>query len=182
MIDLKPASQGVIDLLQSIDIAQFDHPTPCAEYTVADLLRHLDGVIRGSTATARKVANPASAGSPIELSDSDWRGTLGHRLRELAAAWAGPAAWQGVTDVGIELPNETWGRIALTELVVHGWDLARALDRPFALPETTLNACLDHVADFVPNAPLPALWGPAVAVADDAPLLDRIVAITGREP
>jgi hypothetical protein len=28
--------------------------------------------------------------------------------------------------VGIELTNEVWGRIALTEMVVHGWDLATA--------------------------------------------------------
>ena len=85
---------------------------------------------------------------------------------------------------GSDLSNETWGRIALTELVVHGWDLAVAtgqrIDESFDLPEHTLRACLDHVAEFVPDAPFPELWGTPVVVAPDAPLLDRILAITGR--
>ena len=182
MIDLNPASRAVIDLLEAVDPARFGDPTPCTEYTVADLLEHLDEVARGSAALARKVAGPATPGSPIALSDNSWRVTLSSRLRELAAAWSDPAAWQGTTDVGVELPNTVWGATALTELVVHGWDLAQALDRPFILPESTLNACLDHVIDFVPNAPLPDLWGATVTVSDRAPLLDRIVAITGRTP
>ncbi len=68
-------------------------------------------------------------------------------------------------------------------MVVHGWDLARATGRPFGLDdEQALRACLEHVAEFVPNAPVPQLWGPPAVVADDAPLIDRIVAITGRTP
>jgi hypothetical protein len=30
-----------------------------------------------------------------------------------------------------------WGKIALTELVVHGWDIAKATGQPFDLPEGT---------------------------------------------
>jgi uncharacterized protein (TIGR03086 family) len=78
--------------------------------------------------------------------------------------------------------NETWGKITLTELVVHGWDIAKATGQPFDLPEPTLRACLDRVAIFVPNATIPTLWGPPVDVATAVPLLVRIVAITGRIP
>ena len=59
---------------------------------------------------------------------------------------------------------------------------AKATGQSLDLPEHTLQACLDHVAKFVPNAPVPALWGPPVEVAPGAALLDRIVAITGRAP
>jgi len=86
------------------------------------------------------------------------------------------------TCVHSELSNELWGRITLTELVVHGWDIAVATGQPFDLPGETLRACLEHVAEFVPNAPVPGLWGPAVGVPVDATLLDRIVAATGRTP
>ena len=72
---------------------------------------------------------------------------------------------------GVELSNTTWGKITLTELVVHGWDIAIAIGHPFDLPEHTLQACFDHVAVFVPNAPLPDLWGPPVEVPQDAALL-----------
>jgi hypothetical protein len=50
-----------------------------------------------------------------------------------------------------------WGKITLTELVVHGWDIATATGQPFDLPEHTLQACFQHVATFVPNAPVPGL-------------------------
>ena len=106
----------------------------------------------------------------------------GH-VQALAVAWDDPAVWRGSTAVaGVELPNERWGMIALTELVVHGWDLARGTGQPFDLPDDTLRACLDHVAEFVPMAPFPDLWGPPVGVAADASVLDQIVAITGRTP
>lgn len=71
---------------------------------------------------------------------------------------------------------------ALTELVVHGWDLATATGQPFDLPAHTLEACFEQVAALVPNAPLPDLWGPPVEIRPDAALLVRIVAATGRAP
>ena len=77
-----------------------------------------------------------------------------------------------------------WGRIALPEMVVHGWDLATATDQPFDLPEPTLRACWEYVSEFLPNLPAPvrASWGPAVPVPPDAPLPDRIVGMSGRKP
>ncbi|WP_433801280.1 TIGR03086 family metal-binding protein [Actinomycetospora sp. CA-084318] len=115
----------------------------------------------------------------------DVRGLLGHLdvvapggLDRLAAIWRDPAAWVGHGELG--LPNATWGRIALTEVVVHGWDLAQATGRPIAFDEETLRATLEHVLEFVPRAPVPQLWGTPVVLPSDAPLLDRIVAATGR--
>ncbi|MEV6273786.1 TIGR03086 family metal-binding protein [Nocardia sp. NPDC051832] len=176
MIDLKPACAAMIDLLAEISDAQLTLPTPCDKYRVEDLLAHVAEVALGFAALARKAEEPVV---PTTVP----RDVLAEHVRLLGLAWDEPAAWQGRTPgAGTELANELWGRIAFTEIVVHGWDLARAIDRPFALPEDTLRACLDHVAEFIPNSPVPELWGPAVPAADDAPLLDRIVAITGRDP
>lgn len=185
MIDLKPACQRMIDLLATIRTDQFDSSSPCTEYRVGDLIDHVDQVARLFTAIAHHDSTdlPDDGEPDVTHLAPDWRDSLARHVRALGAAWDSPTAWQGSPDVlGLELPNEVWGRIALTELVVHGWDLATATGQPFDLPEPTLRACLDHVAEFVPNAPLPDLWGPPVAVAPDAPLLDRIVAITGRRP
>ncbi|MEV5569564.1 hypothetical protein AB0L06_05915 [Spirillospora sp. NPDC052269] len=38
------------------------------------------------------------------------------------------------------------------------------------------------MGEFIPRAPLPALWRPPVDVPEDAPLIDRIVGVTGRNP
>lgn len=104
-------------------------------------------------------------------------------VQALGRAWDHPAAWEGIGNLpGSDLPNMTWGKINLRELVVHGWDLAKATGQPFELPEQLPQASFDHVAAFVSNAPLRDLWGPPVEVLPDASLLDRIVAVTGRAP
>ncbi|WP_280267219.1 TIGR03086 family metal-binding protein [Nocardia wallacei] len=177
MIDLKPACHTVIDLLESVSADQLDHPTPCAEYSVADLIHHFADVAQGFGELARKQA----AGEPTPRTTDIHK--VAARVWELGEAWAEPTAWEGTGgSADLQLPNEQWGKIALTELVVHGWDIAVALDRTFWMPEETLRSCLDHVAVFIPNAPIPALWAPAVETPDDAPLIHRIVAITGRDP
>ncbi|WP_107653685.1 TIGR03086 family metal-binding protein [Nocardia suismassiliense] len=180
MIDLKPACHAMIELLLGTSDDQLARPTPCSEYNVAQLIGHIDEVAQAFAAIARKDTGGAAAPDR----GADHRRTGAASVRLLGQAWGDPAAWQGATELraGLELPNELWGKIALTEMVVHGWDLAVATGRPFALPTATLQACFDHVADFVPNAPLPELWGPAVETSDNAPLIDRTVAITGRNP
>jgi uncharacterized protein (TIGR03086 family) len=179
MIDLMPACRRMIDVLGGVADDQLAGGTPCTEYTVRDLIAHVDGVANGFAALAR--AQPSAPGD--EGLGDDWRERVAEHVRALGEAWADPAAWKGETETGgTALPNELWGKIAFTEVVVHGWDLATATGQPFALPDETLRACLDHVADFVPKAPLPTLWGPAVPVPDDAPLLHRVLAVTGRTP
>jgi uncharacterized protein (TIGR03086 family) len=180
MIDLKPACDRIIDLISGIANEQLSAPTPCTEYTVGDLIEHVDLVAQGATALARCSEFPDTGCSHLE---SDWQDTFVDHLHAVGEAWDDPKAWEGSGNVpGSDLSNATWGKITLTELVVHGWDIATAIGRPFDLPEQTLRACLDHVAVFVPNAPLPDLWGPPVEIPPDAALLVRILSVTGRAP
>ncbi|MGY5130017.1 hypothetical protein [Streptomyces nigrescens] len=65
---------------------------------------------------------------------------------------------------------------------MHGWDIAKATEQAFSLPHETLQACFNHVAGFVPKAPIEGLWGPTVEVPADAPLLDQVLGLTGRHP
>ncbi|GAB3684115.1 TIGR03086 family metal-binding protein [Saccharopolyspora tripterygii] len=168
MIDLTPACREFAALLSTVTDDQLDLPTPCSEYDVGEVIAHVDEAAQGFTALASARPGPGDARSHV---------------LELGRAWSSPAAWGGETAAGgVLLRNEVWGRIALTEVVVHGWDLAQATGTPLHLTDDTLRACWAHVRVFVPSAPLPELWGPPVEVADDAPLLDRIVAMTGRDP
>jgi uncharacterized protein (TIGR03086 family) len=186
VIDPKPACQGMIHVLAGVTDAQLTSSSPCTEYTVGDLIHHIEQVSRGSTALALQdtdeLRGVATGPEAVHLGP-DWRDGVAQHVRTLGKVWHDPAAWHGSGNVpGSDLSNEMWGKITLTELVVHAWDIAKATGQPFDLPEHTLRACLDHVSDFVPNAPVPALWGPPVDVASDATLIDRIVATTGHRP
>ncbi|MFG3257790.1 TIGR03086 family metal-binding protein [Streptomyces sp. NPDC048172] len=180
VIDLKPACRRMSEVVEGVGDGQLDGPTPCAEYDVSALIGHVAQVARGFAAVARK--EEAGDGPLSAPPEEGWREALAKELGALGEAWDDPAAWEGESGgAGVELPNALWGRITLTELVVHGWDLARATGQPFGLPEETVHACYAHVAEFVPNAPLPELWGTPVEVPENAPLLDRLLGITGRD-
>jgi uncharacterized protein (TIGR03086 family) len=185
VIDLNPACRQVIELVAGVEDDQLAAPTPCSDYRVGDLIDHLDQVSRVFAALARQSAAIPTIGDGPDAGhlEHGWRDVVADHVAVLGAAWSDPAAWQDVADSPAPaLPNHVWGKVALTELVVHGWDLATATARSISFPEPTLRACLDHVTLFIPNAPAPALWGPRVDVAPTVGLLDRIVAMTGRRP
>jgi uncharacterized protein (TIGR03086 family) len=76
----------------------------------------------------------------------------------------------------------------ITEYVVHGWDLATATDQVQVLRDTYTDAQLERVLARGQAMLQPQYRGPGksfaeeVAVSDDAPALDRVVAWAGRTP
>lgn len=178
MIDLNPACRAMAHLITGIADYQRAAKTPCAEWSVADVVEHVDQTAQAFACVARKTETVAAAPAPEE-----WRDAAVRNVEILGKAWDEPVAWQGNgCAAGLEMPNERWGRIALTEMVVHSWDLAVATAQPFEMPDATLRACLAHVVEFLPKAPIPELWGPPIEVTAEVPLIDRIVAATGRRP
>lgn len=180
MIDFTAASEALAGLIAQVEDIDLARSTPCESYTVADLLLHIDEGATGFTAAA---GGEISSPPVTAVDDAASRSRVAVHVRDLARAWAEPQAWDGGSDLaGLELPNRTWGRIALTEVIVHGWDLAVATDHGFDPPESVVHACHDHVEGFLTEAPLPELWGEPVAADHTLSLLDRTVAFAGRDP
>ena len=68
--------------------------------------------------------------------------------KELAAAWRDPAAWEGMTRAGgVDFPAEVGGFVALTEVVIHGWDVASATGQPYDVDADSADAVLPHVSE-----------------------------------
>ncbi len=190
MVDLAPAADAVAGLLPGITEEQLSWPTPCADTSVAALLDHCTGLALAFTWAATKETVPEQAGqqpgpgaaSAASL-DPDWRRLLPTRLGVLVEAWRDPAAWTGMTQAGgVELPGEVAGVVALSELVLHGWDLARATGQDLACDPDTAQAVFRHVSEFASREGTPGLFGPMVDVPSDRPILDRAVGLSGRDP
>lgn len=189
MIDLGPAARRMSDLLAAVPDGLLTAPTPCEKYALGDLIDHVGGLSIGLAAAARKDLGPltsgGSAGDATRLG-ADWRTRIPEDLAGLAEAWRDPEAWQGMTQAGgVELPGEVIGCVTLDELVVHGWDVARSIDRPYDCEDWEIDACLRFVsaaATADPTAAANGPFGPIVEVPADASSLDRLLGLTGRNP
>jgi uncharacterized protein (TIGR03086 family) len=188
-VDLEPATKQMADLVRGVPDAQLDVPTPCPGYRLGDLIDHVDGLTLAFTAAAKKNFGDATSqgpsGNASRLGD-DWRTRIPRDLAALAEAWRDPAAWTGMTQAGgLELPGEVAGLVALDEIVIHGWDIARASGQPYDADPRLLEAVHDFVTQFSEpgqEAAREGLFGPVVEVPDDAPFLDRVLGLTGRDP
>jgi uncharacterized protein (TIGR03086 family) len=188
-IDLEPAARRTAAVVAAVTDDQLGRPTPCPEYTLGDLLEHVGGLAQAFTAAATKVGTEASSGGPagdVSRLPADWRTRIPQDLLAMAEAWKDPQAWTGMTQAGgIDLPGEVAGLVALDELVVHGWDVAKASGQAYEVDDPAeLEAVRQFVAPMADAGPeeRAGLFGPAVGVPDDAPELDRILGLTGRDP
>ncbi|MFI5666131.1 TIGR03086 family metal-binding protein [Streptomyces sp. NPDC051704] len=186
-VDLGPQARLVARLAGDVPDAALGDRTPCPEYTVRDLLGHISGLAVAFRDAARKDLGPTTDKAPGATAPSlsaDWREELPRVLTELAEAWREPAAWTGMTRAGgVDLPGEIAGVVAADELVVHGWDLARATGREYAPDPAALrvsHAFLLQAAEDEGRGG--GIFGAVVPVPDDAPLVDRAVGLSGRDP
>lgn len=184
-IDLAPAAAQVSRLAAGVRAGQLDLPTPCTEWSVSVLLAHLVGLTEAFTAAARKVPYPGDA-AVIPPLPPDWRPRLETNLDTLVAAWRDPDAWQGdATAGGVTMPASVMGVVALDELVLHGWDLARATGQPFDADPANVTACLgfaEAMSQPGDEASREGLYGPVIPVPDGADDLERLLGFAGRTP
>ena len=189
IVDLGPAAQRLAGLVARVGDDELGRPTPCPAYTLGDLIEHVGGLALAFTAAANKdggrYADQAASGEASRLGE-DWRVRIPRDLTTLAEAWREPAAWAGMTRIaGSDSPAEVVGLVAADELVVHGWDVARATGQPYACEPELLAAAESFLAMFAsPDAPAgpDVAFGPSRQVRADAPELDRVVALAGRDP
>jgi uncharacterized protein (TIGR03086 family) len=185
--ELTPATATLALVVADIGDDQLGAPTPCPGTTVADLLDHVGGLCLAFTGAAVKDPGtghgaPSADGSRL---GTDWRTRIPEQLDRLAAAWKDDGAWAGLTRAGgVDLPGEVAGRVAANEVVVHGWDLARATGHDYVCEPAVLQAAYEFVQQAVAQNPdgTEGLFGPPVRVPDDGPLLDRLIGLTGRDP
>ncbi|TQS45581.1 TIGR03086 family metal-binding protein [Cryptosporangium phraense] len=158
------------EIIAAIGDEQLDAPTPCREYDVHALLEHLSYWRPSLVGAARKqLVEPGSSDATLD---------------ELVDAWSEPDAWAGTTRMGgpMEMPASLVGEMVLGELVVHGWDVARATGQPVTWDDAVLKVVHQGLGATAKQGREMDLYGPEVLVAADAPLLDRILGLTGRDP
>ncbi|SCG43703.1 TIGR03086 family metal-binding protein [Micromonospora coxensis] len=153
----------------------WDGPTPCGDWTVRDLVAHVAemNTVHLGRAGAPRRAVPPVAEDPLGA----WRA-----IREqVLAALADPAV--AGARVGGRLGDWTYAevidRAIGMELVVHHWDLARALGRRARIDPTDIDH-LWRTVELVGEEEVRFGFGPAVPPPADADGQARLLAHLGR--
>ncbi|MFI1167863.1 TIGR03086 family metal-binding protein [Streptomyces sp. NPDC020801] len=187
IFDLGPQARVVARLAEGVRDEQLTDRTPCPDFAVSNLLGHLVGLAVAFRDAGHKdlgVTTDTSPNAAVPDIGPGWREELPKALDDLAAAWRDPAAWTGMTRAGgVDLPGELAGAVAADELVIHGWDLARATGQEYEPDPVALWASYGflRMAADDPNRGN-GLFGPVVPVPEGAPLLDRAAGLSGRDP
>lgn len=181
------AATSVVAVARNVKPDQLTAPTPCPEWDVRTLVNHLMfwSAFRSELA-ARKQQAPAD--DPVtEATDftaqRDWPETLARQLDKAVAAWSEPGATEGDTGLaGGSMPARMIAMMMVGELVVHGWDLARATGQTIDTDPETLRTAHEMAAAMGDQGRQMGAFGEEVTVPPDAPLLDRVLGISGRDP
>jgi len=186
MIDMTSACARTTETLLAVTDDQLAGSTPCENLALQELVAHVGGLGVAFAAAASKDFGELTDSPPGDGGyqlDTDWRTRYPVNLALLADAWRDASAWDGMTRVGgVDLPGEVCGLVALTEVVIHGWDVARATGRGYSVDDQVAQALLAHMEGFTAGGPVEGLFGPAVDVADDATAFERALALSGRDP
>jgi len=182
---MDPVSQLCVALdttgqvLDGVGEQQWDGPTPCPDWDVSALASHVvTGNLRFAGALAGRLAavEPAPAGVSLPQAYRD-------SAAALLAAFSEPGALERTVTVPFgTVPGTVALHLRVTELLVHGWDLARATGQAVTFPEDLAAAELDFTVRLLPQVPPDrSPFGPPQPAAPDAPAIDRLAAMLGRQ-
>jgi uncharacterized protein (TIGR03086 family) len=184
--DLGPAARLTASVVAAVDDDALDRPTPCPDYSVRVMLAHLDGLSVAFTAAAEKDLGEMTDNAPEPLEQvlaDGWRERIPAQLAALAHAWSDPSAWDGMTRAGgVDLPGEVAGLVALDEVVLHGWDLAKGTGQAYDPDPATAAIVHGFLTEGRKDEVPESLFGPVVKIADDARTFDHALGLAGRDP
>ena len=162
-------------------------PPPALSGTSATCLTHLIGTLWLSEALFSDRA-PRHPMAPGGLPGADLAGEDPAAAYAEASAAALTAASAGDTLTRVHttplghMPGPALAGFTTLDILVHGWDLAKATGQPADLDD----ALVAHALAFAQQAITPGTRapriGPALPIAADAPLTNRLVAFLGRHP
>jgi uncharacterized protein (TIGR03086 family) len=158
-------------------------PTPCADYDLRTLLQHFVGTsgafLRAGQTRALDPDDPW--GARAKLDEQDWAGQLAGQVEAMSEDWSRRAAWTGTIE-GAQMPTPAIGELGLIEVLLHGWDVARASGQPLSVSEELGAELLRCLEPTLEQGRQFEVYGPEVTVAGDASAFTRALGLSGRDP
>ncbi len=175
--------------------------TPCPDFDVRTMLGHLL-VVLDRVALLGEGSDPMTLPTAhTGIGDDAWEAEWLARAHRVQTAWSDPSRLTAMMTLPwVTAPGAALLAMYTSELTVHTWDLATATGQQPAWRDDVVQVALDAALQaLAPGdreagfeamrqrlpAQLSANFPPfknAVEIADDAPLIDRLIAWYGRQP
>ena len=163
----------------AVEPDEWSNPSPCAEWTARDVVGH---VVDVHGMMLRPLGDRAEPGAERRRGPA---GRLPRRSADLEHVLDDPdradTAYDGT--FGRTKVSATVDQFMGFDLVVHGWDLARATGQDETIPEPEVDRILAFVDQLGTTTMREnGVTGPEVAVPGEAPKQDRMLGLLGRDP
>ncbi|APU14854.1 MULTISPECIES: TIGR03086 family metal-binding protein [Actinoalloteichus] len=169
--------------VRAVPVDRWDAATPCAEWTVHDLVNHLvveqlwvPLLLDGAT-----VAEVGDRFDGDQLG-SDPVAAWSAAARVAEEAWQEPGAVEGMVHVSTGLiPAAEYGWQMVDDLTVHAWDLAVGIGVDSALDDGLVSAVHDDLRPHIDEWRGAGLFAPPLPAPAGANEQDRLLAWLGRQ-
>jgi uncharacterized protein (TIGR03086 family) len=182
------AVEQSVAAVAAVTPTDLSRPTPCADWDLADLLRHMVAQHRGFAAALRGDGRDRSAWT-LPDTGTDALALYETAVADVLAAFhtAKPeqSVWLPELTTEAPFPAERVRGFHLIDYVVHAWDVARAVGHDYAL-DPRVEPAATRIAFEVPNTSARgapgSLFGRVVPVGPEVDPLSRILGYLGRDP
>jgi uncharacterized protein (TIGR03086 family) len=179
-VELNAVVEETLTVVRGVRPDHLEMPTPCRDWDVRTLANHLLHVVEGLRLAGLGEAVPDDLWARDAMSP-DWADRFAATADAAVAAWSAPAAWQRTVAMsGSAVPATVLASMFGSDLVLHGWDLARSTGQD--LPGSGAELTLRFLLETGDQGRAMGLYADPVPVADTAPALTRAVALSGRDP
>lgn len=171
------------DRVHAVRADQWDAATPCTDWSVSDLVNHLTAEQLWVPSLVRDGATIASVGDAF---DGDMLGPDPVASWDTAAAASGEAFLEpGALDRTVHLSfGETSAQFycgqMISDLVVHAWDLSRAIGADEKLPDDLVAFVVREITPYAADLAKSGLFAPAVEPPDGADVQTKLLSLLGR--
>jgi uncharacterized protein (TIGR03086 family) len=162
-------------VLRGLTTGDAERRSPCAKFTVHELVVHLVGSMHHLGQMVGAPATSSGPGNPETL--------VADASQAALEAWRRRGTEGTVPFGGGEMPAQLAATILSVELLVHAWDLATATGQAVVVSDAVSDYVLAHARELIaPAARDGDRFAAEIAAGPDAGSLERLVAFTGRNP
>jgi uncharacterized protein (TIGR03086 family) len=169
-------ADGFAERAGSITPEQWSLPTPCAEWTVRDLVAHVVGTQRGVLAALSGEAEEVDKEGDLLVAFSGARSSI-----ESALADPEQSA-RIVSGMFGEQPFESLvSRLLCADTLIHTWDLARATGQDERLDSVAIERCTEFLAPIDEAIRRPGGFAPKITPAVGSDDQTKLLNFCGRQ-